>query len=202
MKSPWKFLAQLTSQRRPPKTRESSIGHDADGEASESDAQQPSALPLNPAEASLGSEQGENRSVELVATTTPNETEREDDAKRAFSVPVDVEEVQTAARHEVSQSSAEAYAVWLKSETSDESPRTRRTKRTGRAKRTRTDMVARKTAVANRDESALSSSSSEAFFDEMAGLDEEIKQLRIQLARKLHLQNIQLKKMLVRFDIT
>ncbi|ULJ74390.1 hypothetical protein [Rhizobium gallicum] len=137
-----------------------------------------------------------------MATTTPNETEREDDAKQVFSVPVDVEEVQTRARHEVSQSIAEAHAVWLKSETSEESPRTRRTKKTGRAKRTRSDVVARKTAVANRAESAVSSSSSEVFFDEVAGLDEEIKQLRIQLARKLHLQNIQLKKMLARFDIT
>jgi hypothetical protein len=36
----------------------------------------------------------------------------------------------------------------------------------------------------------------------VAGLDEEIKQLRIQLAQKLHLQNVQLKKMLERFDVS
>jgi hypothetical protein len=63
-------------------------------------------------------------------------------------------------------------------------------------------MVAQSTAVANKDQSAQSPSSRETFFDEVAGLDEEIKQLRIQLAQKLHLQNVQLKKMLERFDVS
>ncbi|AJD43711.1 hypothetical protein C9413_07830 [Rhizobium sp. SEMIA 4085] len=195
MRSPWKFLAQLTSQRRPAETRESSIGREADTEASESEAQQSSALPLNPTEASHGSEHNENRSAQLMAITTSNETEREVDAARAVSVPVDVEEVRAPARHEVSQSSAEAQAVRLESETSKKSP-------PPRTKRPRTDMVAQSTAVANRDKSAQFSSSREAFFDEVAGLDEEIKQLRIQFAQKLHLQNIQLKKMLARFDVS
>ena len=165
MKSPWKFLAQLTSWRRPAETRESSIEHDADTAASESETQQTSALPLNPTEASGGSEQGENRSVERLATRTSHETEREVDAAPVVSVPA-------------------------------------RTKKPGRAKRTRTDMVAQSTAVANKDQNAQSSSSREAFFGEVAGLDEEIRQLRIQLAQKLHLQNVQLKKMLERFDVS
>ncbi|ASY73177.1 putative 21.7 KDA PROTEIN IN SYRB 5'REGION (ORF4) (plasmid) [Sinorhizobium fredii CCBAU 25509] len=40
------------------------------------------------------------------------------------------------------------------------------------------------------------------FFHEVATLDEEIKVLRTQLAEKLHLQNVQLKKMLERFDFS
>ncbi|QFI69476.1 hypothetical protein EKH55_4602 [Sinorhizobium alkalisoli] len=40
------------------------------------------------------------------------------------------------------------------------------------------------------------------FFHEVAILDEEIKMLRTQLAQKLHLQNVQLKKMLDRFDVS
>ena len=165
MKSPWKFLAQLTSRRRPAETRESSIGHDADTAAGESQAQQTPTLPLNPTEASGGSGHDENRSVEPSATRTSHETEREVDAAREVLVPA-------------------------------------RPKRKGRAKRTRTDMVAQSTAVANKDQNAQSSSSREAFFGEVAGLDEEIRQLRIQLAQKLHLQNVQLKKMLERFDVS
>ncbi|APG87104.1 hypothetical protein SAMCFNEI73_pB0422 (plasmid) [Sinorhizobium americanum] len=38
------------------------------------------------------------------------------------------------------------------------------------------------------------------FFHEVTTLDEEIKMLRTQLARKLYLQNVQLKKMLERFE--
>jgi hypothetical protein len=202
MKSPWKLLAQLTSRRRSAETRQSSIEHDADTEASESEAQQTSTRPLNPMEASRASEHDENRSGELVTTTTSNETEREFDAAPAVSVPVDVEEVQAPERREVSPSSAEVDALEPQGETAKKFPRTPRTKRLGRAKRTRTDMVAQSTAVANKDQSAQSPSSRETFFDEVAGLDEEIKQLRIQLAQKLHLQNVQLKKMLERFDVS
>jgi hypothetical protein len=40
------------------------------------------------------------------------------------------------------------------------------------------------------------------FFDEVAGLDDEIRQLRVVLAAKLTLQNAQLRKMLERFDVS
>ena len=45
-------------------------------------------------------------------------------------------------------------------------------------------------------------SSRDLFFDEVALLDAEIKMLRNQLAQKLRLQNVQLKKMLERFDVS
>lgn len=200
MKSPWKFLAQLTSRRRPAETRESSIEHEADTETGESQAPQTSALPLNSTKTSGGSEHDDNRSAELVATTTSHETEREVDAARVVPVPVDDEEVQAPSRRDVGPSRANAHALLLESETSKKSPPAPPTKRPGRGKRTRTDMVAQSAAVAHRDQGAPTSSSREAFFDEVAGLDEEIKQLRTQLAQKLHLQNVQLKKMLARFD--
>ena len=165
MKSPWKFLAQLTSRRRPAEPRESAIERDADTEAGESQAPQTSVLPLNPTEASRGSEHDESRSVEPLATAPSNETERDVDAAPAISAPA-------------------------------------RTKKPGRAKRSRTDTVVQSPAVTNRDQNAQSPSSREAFFDEVTGLDEEIKQLRLQLAQKLHLQNVQLKKMLERFDVS
>ncbi|ASY73760.1 hypothetical protein SF83666_a41720 (plasmid) [Sinorhizobium fredii CCBAU 83666] len=39
MKSPWKFLVQLSSRRRPAKVQENSVAHDADPEALESQAE-------------------------------------------------------------------------------------------------------------------------------------------------------------------
>jgi hypothetical protein len=52
------------------------------------------------------------------------------------------------------------------------------------------------------DKSAQASPSREAFFDEVVDVDEDINQLKVQLAHKLHLQNVQLKNMLKRFDVS
>ncbi|NTG75555.1 hypothetical protein G6M02_19695 [Agrobacterium rhizogenes] len=56
------------------------------------------------------------------------------------------------------------------------------------------------TVTTHQDQSAQSPSPLKTFLDDAVSLDEEIKQLRSQLAQKLLLQNIQLKKMLQRFD--
>jgi hypothetical protein len=61
--------------------------------------------------------------------------------------------------------------------------------------------MAAQTAAGSKDhESVQPSSPRDLFFHEVAILDEEIKTLRTQLARRLHLQNVQLKKMLERFE--
>lgn len=199
MKSPWKFLAQLTSRQRPAETRGRSIGRDADTEASESAAQQVRALPLSSGEGSHEYKHDENPSVVLTAS---NETEREVDAARVVSVPIDVKEVQAPPPHEAHRSSAEARALLVESKTSKKPRRIPRTKGPGRATRTRAEIVAQSDAVAKEKQSARSSSSREFFFDEVVGLDEEIGQLRVQLAQKLYLQNVQLKRMLERFGVS
>ncbi|ULJ75494.1 hypothetical protein [Rhizobium gallicum] len=200
MKTPWKFLAQLASRRRPTETRESSVRDDADTEASESGVRRASALSSDSTEVSGSPDDNENPAVDLVATTTSDEPDSDLDVPQAVSPPNGGEEVQRPTRHEISRSGANAHALVPESQPSKKSPRKPRTKRPERTKRTRADMVSRSTAVANSDQSAKSSSPREGFFDEVASLDEEIRQLRSQLAQKLHLQNIQLVKMLERFD--
>ncbi len=199
MKSPWKFLAQLTSRRRSAETRESTARDHADTEASESDARQTSVLSSNIPESSGSPDDDENLTADFVASATATET---DDAlydPQAVTLPVDGEEDQAPAQA-VSRSGGDAHALVPESRTSKKFPRTSRTKGLGSAKRTRADMVSESTAVANSDQRAQSSSSRESFFDEVARLDEEIRQLRSQLAQKLYLQNVQLTKMLERFD--
>ncbi len=195
MKSPWKFLAQLTSRRRSAETRESTARDHADTEASESDARRTSVLSSNIPESSGSPDDDENLTADFVASATATET---DDAlydPQAVTLPVDGEEDQSPSR-----SGGDAHALVPESRTSKKFPRTSRTKGLGSAKRTRADMVSESTAVANSDQRAQSSSSRESFFDEVARLDEEIRQLRSQLAQKLYLQNVQLTKMLERFD--
>ncbi|ASY66508.1 putative 21.7 KDA protein IN SYRB 5'REGION (ORF4) (plasmid) [Sinorhizobium sojae CCBAU 05684] len=63
-------------------------------------------------------------------------------------------------------------------------------------------MAAQSGVAPKHHQSLQPSSSRDLFFHEVATLDEEIKMLRSQLAQKLHLQNVQLKKMLERFDVS
>ncbi|EUB98553.1 hypothetical protein PMI07_004834 [Rhizobium sp. CF080] len=200
MKSPWKFLAGLRSPRRPVETQASSVEDETDIEASESDVQQTPAPSSNSTEASSHPDQDGKPAVDLVATATSNENERDLDVSQPISPPVDGEEIQTPAHQEIDRPGADADASVPETRTSIKSPRTPRTKRPGRAKRTRTDLVSQSTVAADSDQSAQSPSARESFFDDVASLDEEIRQLRSQLAQKLHLQNAQLSKMLSRFD--
>ena len=201
MKSPWKFLAQLTSRGRPAETPAASSEHDAKTAAIESEAQQTSALPLSSTEAPDGPHHDETSVVDPVATTTSNETGRDHDATPAVSQPIDDDVVQVETPAEVSQSSAEAPALVRQNATSKKSPRAPQAKRPARARRARIDRDAERTGLTNEDQTAQSPPPP-TFFDEVASLDEEIRQLRRQLAHKLHLQNVQLKKMLERFDIS
>ncbi len=198
MKSPWKFLAQLTSRRGPAETRENTARDHADPETGESDARQTSALLSNIPESSSSPNDDENLTADFVAAATSTESDGALDGPQAVTVPVDGEEDQAPAQA-VSRAAGDARALAPESRTSKKLPRTSRTKRLGSAKRTRADIVSEST-VANSEQRAQSSSSPERFFDEVARLDEEIRQLRCQLARKLYLQNVQLTKMLERFN--
>lgn len=200
MKSPWKFLARLRSPKRPTETRESSVEDEADIETGESGVQQTPVLSPNSTEASSLPDQDKNSSADLVATTTSNEIDSELDVSQPIAPAADGEDVQTPAPHEIDRPGADAHALVPETQTSTKSPRTPRTKRPGRAKKTRTDVVSESTVVANSDQGVQPSSSRESFFDDVASLDEEIRQLRSQLAQKLRLQNAQLAKMLARFD--
>ncbi|PDT28003.1 hypothetical protein CO660_20150 [Rhizobium sp. L9] len=60
---------------------------------------------------------------------------------------------------------------------------------------------ARAGVVTRESQGVPRSSARDAFFDDVASLDEDIKKLKRELARKLQLQNAQLKKMLKRFDV-
>ncbi|WFU13096.1 hypothetical protein QA646_27525 (plasmid) [Rhizobium sp. CB3090] len=195
MKLPWKFLTRLTSRRQ--SAPKSPIEHGVDTDASQSETQDVPELALNPPEPSSGSEPDESRSIELIATD-PKEFEGEVETEGA--APVEGDKVQELSPSEVGRPGAEASAVPLESDTRNEAPGTRRTKKPAHAKSVHIDVTAQNTAVAINAQNAKSPSPEDGLFEEVAGLDEEITQLRIQLAQKLLLQNDQLRKMLERFD--
>jgi hypothetical protein len=197
MKSPWKFLAQFMPQRRSAERRASSIGHDSETERRQSKAQHASGLRSDATESPRGSEIDESQPIELLTTSTANQSQRETDA----AARDDAEEFHAPARRQTVESTAQLHEPQVESGPNKKPPRAPPTKGLERAKRIRTDAIAQSNAVANRGKSSQLSSPRDAFFAEVASLDEDINQLRIQLAQKLHLQNDQLKKMLERFDV-
>ncbi|MDK1389925.1 hypothetical protein QN219_31415 [Sinorhizobium sp. 7-81] len=201
MKTPWKLLVQLTSSRRQPaKVQENSNGHDTEPEALESESQHASALPsADTAQAS--STPDHDAGVPVDQASVPfEETKGQPDVVQATSLPFDIEKAQTPAPGEA-QRSGVADELVSKGETSTKSQRKPPIKRREPAKRGRARLVAQGAAATNEAQS-VHSSSEDTFFNDVKILDEEIKELRRLLAPKLHRQNLQLKKMLERFDVS
>lgn len=197
MKTPWKFLVELTSRRRPAKGQESAIGHATDPEAHDIDTEQTQKLP---SESSASADRNEAVPAFHVPAGS-NEREAGPEAGHALVRRSD-EAARTASANEASPSDGRADVPAPISGTSLKSQRNAPTKHRERAKRTQPDLVARSTIAAQETQRVQPSSSRDAFFDEVASLDEDIKTLKSELAQKLQLQNAQLKKMLKRFDVS
>ncbi|NRP70939.1 hypothetical protein ILFOPFJJ_01821 [Ensifer psoraleae] len=200
MKSPWNFLVQLSSQRRLAKAQDS-VAHDADPEALDSEAENTFDLPSdNPTETSSTSDHDAGVPVDQVSMLS-DKPNSDSNLARAMSPPIDAQEADIPAPG-LQHSGAEADAVGPKSETSTKPQRKPRVKRRERSKKTRVHQVARSAVATNEGQSVQPSSSEDSFFNEVAIVEEEIKELRRRLAQKIYLQNIQLKKMLERFDVS
>ncbi|WP_240533532.1 hypothetical protein [Sinorhizobium fredii] len=120
---------------------------------------------------------------------------------QATSLPIDIQEAKTPAPSP-HHSGAVADAVEPKSETSTKPQTKPRVNRRERPRRTRAHEVARSAVATNEAQSVQPSSSGDSFFNEAAIIEEELKELRRRLAQKLYRQNLQLKTMLERFDVS
>lgn len=198
MKTPWKFLAQLTSRRASAKAQESSMGNDTDSQALESEVDT-SAHPISSTVAAGPPAHGEDILVDQ-GSVTSDKAKGDDEAAQALKPTIDAEESQRTPRHHADHSGAEPNSLVPKTAASTKSQSKPRVKRRERGKRANAHVVAQSAVAANHHQSLQPSSSRDLFFHEVATLEEEIKMLRIQLAQKLHLQNVQLKKMLERFE--
>ncbi|MBX4967837.1 hypothetical protein [Rhizobium binae] len=197
MKTPWKFLAELASRRRAAKGPESSIGHDTDLAAPDHEAEQTPVPPSTDVSASV--DYNEAVPVEQVALAL-TEKQGSGEAVQAPEQPVDGDDAWTPAPSEARHSDASALEP---NETSVKARRGPPPSRRGRTKGAQATANARGAAAAKDEAQSMSPSSArDAVVDDMVSLDEDIKKLRSELARKLQLQNDQLKKMLRRFDVS
>ncbi|WP_339073332.1 hypothetical protein [Sinorhizobium meliloti] len=204
MKAPWKFLAQLTSRRPSAKAQESSLGNATAPEAHGGEVEHTSALPPNSTVAAGPPAREEDVSVDQgsIAFGHSDKTIGDDVVSQAVKPPIDAKEAQTPARHEADHSGAEENSLVPKSAASTKLESKPRVKRRDRGKRANVNVATQRAVAPKYHQSLPPSSSRDLFFNDVASLDEEIKMLRSQLAQKLHLQNVQLKKMLGRFDVS
>ncbi|MDE3761518.1 hypothetical protein GOC40_28795 [Sinorhizobium meliloti] len=204
MKAPWKFLARLRSRRPSAKAQERSFGNDTNPKAHGGEVEHTSALPPNSTDAVSPPASEKEVSVDQgsVAFGHSDKTIGDDIVSEALKPPIDAEEAQTPARHEADHSGAEANLLVPQSAASTKSESKPRIKRRDRGKRGNVNVATQRAVAPKHHQSLPPSSSRDLFFDEVASLDEEIKMLRSQLAQKLRLQNVQLKKMLERFDVS
>ncbi|MDX0698545.1 hypothetical protein GOD53_32115 [Sinorhizobium medicae] len=201
MKTPWKFLARLNLGRLSAKAQLSSAGNETGSKTLEIEVEHTSALPSSPAVAASPPAQDEDVWIDQGPIASDKEEGR-NDVGQVLEPPTGTDEAQASVRDEAGGSSTEANSLVEKSAPSAKSQSKPRIRRRARGKSAKTRVAAQSAAAPKRHDNLQRRSSRELFFHELATLDEEIKTLRMQLAQKLHLQNVQLKTMLERFGIT
>jgi len=200
MKAPWKFLAQFASRRRPANVQENLIVPDTEPEAIESETENKSPLPFDTTGASGTPDHDAVVPVEQVSMLS-DKPKSDPNFSQAMNLPIDIQEPEPPPPSETNHSGAAGSTLGPQNKTSANSQRKPGIKRRERSKKAGAQVVAQSAVARNEAETVQTSSSGDTFFNEAAILDEEIKELRRLLAQKLRLQNVQLKKMLKRFDV-
>jgi hypothetical protein len=198
MKTPWRFLRDLTSRKKlPPPEAQFSLPAPA------SDSGDPKAEVVPPFVVSDGGQQPSPDVHTAVQTELPQADEHSgqlDDAQQLdhlASAPVDLSDAVASPPMDAETEDADPKP----------SPDRAGESAPSRARRKRAERIPSTNVV----ESAIAHTEGQSleirpqavpeFFDEVVGLDDEIRQLRAALTEKLTLQNAQLRKMLERFDV-
>jgi len=183
------------------KAQQSSAGNETGSKTLQIEVEHTSALPSSPTVATSPPAQDEDVSIDQ-GPIASDKAKGRNDVAQALEPPAGADEAQASVRDEAGGLGTEASSLVEKSAPSAKSQSKPRIRRGERGKIPSAQLAAQSAAAPKRHDNLQGRSSHELFFHELATLDEEIKTLRIQLAQKLHLQNVQLKTMLERFGIT
>lgn len=197
MKSPWKFLTRLGIRRRQQTQDPMTIEHRPRPEV-EIEETQVLSQAIGTLEASETTDTVEQGTLYQAAAP---ENETADDRDWATLPSIDIPEVHEAARIEIEDREGRKKHSTPESDTSSQAKTLRRNTPRARVKRSLAETI-QIVPAANSNKGEEFSAPEKPFYEEVAELDEEIRQLRVQLAHKLRLQNVQLKKMLERFDVS
>ncbi|MGV1760499.1 hypothetical protein ACQZ6F_27590 [Rhizobium sp. A22-96] len=199
MKPPWKFLAQLVSRRQSADKTDQTREGDNDRKPVEIELQPPSEPSPVSQTATLGGEHDhDSRSPDPVEMTASNPTEVE--PPEPVSPIAEAKAPSVGALDEHPQLVTGMASLAPEGEVVEPFTKPRKTASKPTTK-VPVNRAASHSATAGKEPTLQSLSvSTNPFFDEAANLDDDIKQLKDQLAQKLRLQNAQLRKMLERFD--
>lgn len=200
MKTPWRFLADLSSRRRPAKAQESAIGHDTDPGTLEREADPTPTRPSLSAKPSVKADDDKGTPVDQVPVAS-SAVESDPHAARALESAV-VEEPRSAAPDDESDHSRAEADMSAPRNVTGKQQNKPAVKRRAPGKKAKAGVAAQSAIAALEDPRSQPSASRDSFFNDVASLDEDIKKLRSQLAQKLDLQNAQLRKMLERFGVS
>jgi hypothetical protein len=198
MKPPWKYFAQLVSRQRPSEIADKASACDNARKLVEIELRPAATMLLASQEATPATEQANEGTPEDVVTA-PAAVDSEIDAKTP-DLPLDLAEAaENEGTEEPVLSDVDPLEQRPPGEAGVQLPKLRQAKLASAKK---VSIGATDAILAIRRDAPVPATSSPAnpLFDNAAGLDEEIKHLKGELAHKLRLQNAQLKKMLERFE--
>lgn len=204
MKTPQrKFVVEFKSGRRQSKSRENSIWGDTDFKALAREVEDKTSHLFNSNEAPGVPDKVEDRRSDSTKSDSVSKGGRDADVARATLPSIAGAEVEEPKQHEADRPAADDVGQVQESRAVSQPRKT--STRTSRksVNRAPTQVIARVLKGANEEQSAQSGTAGDPIsFDELAALDAENKRLTKLLAASLHAQNLQLKKMLERFDVT
>lgn len=201
MKTPWRFFVEMTSSRKPAPAQVALPGSETKSEGPAGVAE-PASLRDSFAETSDEPNKIDEVSAVPEASTASHEAAGEPSGTLPVPPVVDRAFVE-AGEAEPDLPVTDGIALAPVNQVIAPSPRASQPKTAKRAKWSGEPAVAGTAITTNhgQDGRPVPSRGSE-FFDEVVGLDDEIRQLRAALARRLSSQNAQLRKMLERFDVS
>ncbi|MDW9428596.1 hypothetical protein GOB07_24630 [Sinorhizobium meliloti] len=202
MKTPQRrFVVEFKSGRRQPKAQTKSIWGNTDLKALAREVEETTPHLFNPSEAAGTLNSAETAPADPIDAEPVNQPAHDVDAALAPMPFANGAEVEISKHHEADHPPGTVVQVEESQPASQ--PRTTSTGTPRkRAKRAYAQPIAHNSEVGNDDPKPQTATVDERIsLDELAALEADNKRLKRLLAKQLHAQNMQLKKMLARFDV-
>lgn len=203
MKTPQRKFVVEFKGRRQPKAPTNSIWGDTDFKALAREVEDKTSHLFSSNEAPGAPDESGNVLPDPMNSPPASEHGGDADFARATMRVADGSEVEVLKQHDADRPAAEVVAQAQESKPASQPRRPSGGTPQLRAKRASARAITRTAMDTNEAQSAQSTTARDPVsFDEVAALDAENKRLRRLLVEHLHAQNLQLKKMLERFDVT
>ena len=198
-----KFVLEYKSGRRQQKARANSIWGDADLKALAREVEDNAPHLFNSSEAPGMPDKGRDIAPDLIKSGSDDQSAGDVEVAPTTIPSIDGADVEIAKQSHADVRAAEA-TTQVQDKLSESQARTRsRDSARKSTKRTPSQVVEDMATGTNDDRNVYSDTAEDlVFFEELAALEAENKRLKGLLAEQLHIENLQLKKMLARFDIT